>query len=252
MAKVRNAVCFGVIVLASAHAAAQDAYVLPADIPAHIKRAIESPERPEEQRARDLNRKPAETLMLAGISPGDHVIEIAGFGQYYTMLLADAVGPEGHIDVYDLPYTDRFAGEASRAFAAAHPNVTYHQVDYNTTEFPQGVDAVLNILYYHDLEPNSIDTAAMNAKLLAALEPGGIYLVIDHKAEDGSAWRDAGTIHRMGVDTIREEVTAAGFELARESDLLANPDDDRTKMVFTPGVRGHTDQAVFVFRKPER
>jgi predicted methyltransferase len=245
----RNAALFCTIVFAAGRIAAQDTYVVPAGTPEHIKRAVESPERPAEQRERDLNRKPAETLMLTGIEPGDHVIEIAGFGQYYTMMLAEAVGPDGHVDVYDLPYTERFAGEASRAFAAGHPNTTYHQVDYNTAEFPQA-DAVLNVLYYHDLKPNNIDTAAMNTKLLAALKPGGVYLVIDHKAEDGSGWRDAATIHRMGVETIREEVTAAGFELALESDILANSDDDRTQMVFTPGVRGHTDQAVFVFRKP--
>ena len=74
--------------------------------------------------------------------------------------------------------------------------------------------------------------------------------MIDHKAEDGSGWRDAGTIHRIGVETIKQEVLAAGFELARESDLLANPKDDRSKRVFAPGTRGTTDQAVFVFRKP--
>ena len=92
--------------------------------------------------------------------------------------------------------------------------------------------------------------AALNRKIFAALKPGGIYLVIDHKAEDGSGWRDAGTIHRMGVDTIKQEVTAAGFELGVESDLLANPSDDRTQMVFSPGTRGTTDQAFFIFRKP--
>jgi predicted methyltransferase len=90
----------------------------------------------------------------------------------------------------------------------------------------------------------------MNRKILAALKPGGIYLIIDHKAEDGSGWRDAGTIHRRGVDTIKQEVLAAGFQLALESDLLANPRDDRTKMVFSEGTRGTTDQAFFIFRKP--
>ena len=101
---------------------------------------------------------------------------------------------------------------------------------------PQNVDSVWNVLYYHDLKPNGVDTAAFNRKIFDALKPGGIYLVIDHKAEDGSGWRDAGTIHRMGVDTIKQEVLAAGFELALESDLLANPADDRTQ----DGVRaGH-------------
>ena len=107
------------------------------------------------------------------------------------------------------------------------------------------------VLYYHDLKPQGIDTAAFNRKIFDALKPGGIYLVIDHKAEDGSGWRDAATIHRMGVDTIKQEVLAAGFELALDSDLLANPADDRSKMVFAPGTRGTTDQAFFIFRKPD-
>jgi predicted methyltransferase len=223
---------------------------VPATIPAHIRRAIDSPERSVEQRERDANRKPAEILAMSGIEEGDRIIEIAGFGQYFTTLLSAAVGPSGTVDVYDLPYTERFAGEASRAFDAAHDNVMYHQEDYNAAAFPAVVDAVFNILYYHDLQPQNVDTAALNRKLYDALKPGGVYLIIDHKAADGSGWRDAATIHRMGVDTIKEEVTAAGFELVVESDLLANPQDDRTQMVFAPGTRGTTDQAFFIFRKP--
>jgi predicted methyltransferase len=223
---------------------------VPATIPEHVRRAVDAPERSAEARERDANRKPAEILAMSGIQPGDHIIEIAGIGQYFTTMLAAAVGPDGMVDVYDLPYTEQFAGEASRAFDAAHDNVAYHQEDYSAVAFPQNVDAVFNVLYYHDLGPQNIDTAAFNKKLYDSLAPGGIYLIIDHKAEDGSAWRDAGTIHRMGVETIKEEVTAAGFELVVDSDLLANPQDDRTQMVFAPGTRGTTDQAFFIFRKP--
>jgi len=203
-------------------------------------------------RARDFNRKPAEVLTLAGVKEGDHILEIAGFGQYFTTMLVAAVGPKGKIDVYDMPYTERFAGEQSRAFDAKHDNALYHQEDYNKVTFPPNVDGVYIVLYYHDLKPQGVDTAAFNKKVLAALKPGGTYLIVDHKAEDGSGWRDAGTIHRMGVETIKQEVLAAGFELAQESDLLANPSDDRSKMVFAPGTRGTTDQAFFIFRKPAR
>ena len=108
------------------------------------------------------------------------------------------------------------------------------------------------VLYYHDMKPAGVDTAALNRKLFAALRPGGTYLIIDHKAEDGSGWRDAATIHRMGVETIKQEVLAAGFELALDSNLLANPKDDRSVMVFAPGERGTTDQAFFIFRKPAK
>ena len=32
--------------------------------------------------------------------------------------------------------------------------------------------------------------------------------------------------------------------------VLANPEDDRTKMVFDASVRRHTDQFLFRFKKP--
>jgi predicted methyltransferase len=231
--------------------AATPQYVVPAAAPAHVRRAIASPDRTDEQRARDYHRKPAEILMASGIEEGDKIVEIAAFGQYFTTMLLAAVGPSGHVDMYDLPYTERLAGAASRAFDAKHANAVYHQESYNEATLPRNLDSVWNVLYYHDLQPQGVDTAAFNRKIFEALKPGGIYLVIDHKAEDGSGWRDAGTIHRIGVETIKQEVLAAGFEVALESDLLANPADDRSKMVFTPGTRGTTDQAFFIFRKPD-
>jgi len=234
----------------AAPAEAAPPYVVPAAAPAHVRRAIAAPDRTDEQRARDYHRKPAEILMASGIEEGDKIIEIAAFGQYFTTMLLAAVGLSGHVDMYDLPYTERLAGAASRGFDAKHSNAVYHQESYNDATLPQNVDSVWNVLYYHDLQPQGVDTAAFNRKIFQALKPGGIYLVIDHKAEDGSGWRDAATVHRIGVETIKQEVLAAGFELALESDLLANPADDRSKMVFAAGTRGTTDQALFIFRKP--
>jgi predicted methyltransferase len=229
---------------------ATPAYVIPQGTPANVRRAVEAPDRTAEQKARDYHRKPAEILTMSGIKDGDKIVEIASFGQYFTTMLSAAVGPTGHVEMLDLPYTGDRAGPASREFVAKHPNATYRLENYNETTLPQNLDSVWMVLYYHDLKPQGIDTAAFNRKIFNALKPGGIFLVIDHKAEDGSGWRDAGTIHRMGVDTIKQEVLAAGFQLKQESDLLANPADDRTKMVFAPGTRGTTDQAFFIFRKP--
>lgn len=243
-----------VMVLGAALARAQGSageHGVPDETPDAVRGAVESENRPAEDRARDVNRKPAEILAMSGVGPGDHVIELAGFGQYYTRLLVEIVGADGLVEVYDLPYTDEFAGEASRAFANALDNVEYHQVNYNDAEFPSGVDVIFNILYYHDLRPNEIDTAELNANLYDALAPGGRYVIVDHKAEPGSGWRDAGTIHRIGVQTIVDEVTQAGFELAIDSDILANPEDDRSEPVFAEGTRGTTDRAVLVFEKPE-
>jgi predicted methyltransferase len=238
------------LALGQGAALAQDAYAVPPGAPAHIVRAVESNARSAEHRARDADRKPAETLMLAGIGEGDRVIELAAFGHYFTTLLAEAVGPSGHVFLVDMPWTEPFGGASGRAFEAAHANATYIQAHYNEVDLPQNVDAVLNVLFYHDLTRDDVDTADMNRRIFAALKPGGVYLVIDHKAENGSGWRDAETLHRIDAGAIRDEVTAAGFELALDSDLLANPADDRTLNMRDPAIRGRTDQAVLVFRKP--
>ncbi len=227
-------------------------YQMPANTPAYIRHAIELPERSAEQRARDPNRKPAEVLMLSGVKPGDRVVEFASFGQYFTTLLSDIVGPKGMVYMYDLPYTEKRAGAASRAFVAAHPNCKYELVDYNKLELPQNVDIVFNVLYYHDLSINDIDIASLNARIFKALKPGGIFFIVDHNAAPGSGRRDTRALHRIDPAVIKQEVTAAGFELVEQSDLLANPADDHTKMVFTPGTRGHTDQTIFKFRKPKK
>src|SRR5262249_39809560 len=142
---------------APAAAPAAATYEVPKGTPGYIRKAVENPARSAEQKARDVNRKPAEVLKLSGGKPGDKVGEVASFGQYFTSMLSDIVGPKGVVYMYDLPYTEKRAGEASRAFVTAHPNAKYELVDYNTLMLPQGVDIVFNVLYYHDLPLNNID-----------------------------------------------------------------------------------------------
>jgi predicted methyltransferase len=236
---------------ATGTALAQD-YMVPAGTPDYIRAAVQSDQRPEADTARDAARMPAEVLALSGIKPGDRVIEIAGFGQYYTRMLSAIVGDDGTVAMYDLPYTGGRAGAASATFVQDHPNTEYHLGDYNSIVFPDDVDVAFNVLYYHDLGlQDGLDRAAMNRKIYNALKPGGVYLIVDHKAEDGSGWRDTQALHRMGAEVIVQELTAAGFRLEVDSNLLANPEDPRTAMVFAPGTRGATDRALFVFRKPD-
>ena len=242
----------GLLLLANVDAQAQATYNVPSAAPANIKRAVESPTRPAEQRARDADRKPAETLMLAEIAEGERVVELAAFGHYWTTMLVEAVGSSGSVYMIDMPWTDRFGGEAARAFDAAHANATYTQAHYNQMQLPTNVDAVIMVQFYHDLTRDNVDTGDMNRKILAALKPGGIYLVVDHNAENGSGWRDASTLHRIDPAAIKSEVTAAGFELVQDSPLLANPADDRKQSMRAEGIRGKTDQAVLVFRKRAR
>lgn len=228
------------------------AYEIPANTPAHVRRGVESSERTDDQRARDAGRKPAEVLTLADLNEGDHVAEITTFGQYYTPMLLGAVGATGKVNMYDLPglaaFQDGAVGEAGQAFADAHANAEYHVADYNVMTMPSGLDAVFNILFYHDFQGMNVDAATINSKIYEALRPGGKYVVVDHKAADGAGWSQASTIHRIDKAVIIDEVTAARFDLITDSDLLANPADPHTAGVFS--MRGETDRALLVFQKP--
>src|SRR3954470_8517484 len=58
---------------------------------------LADPIRPEADRVRDADRKPAELVAFAGVRPGDKVAERAPGGGYFTRILSGAVGPEGRV-----------------------------------------------------------------------------------------------------------------------------------------------------------
>jgi predicted methyltransferase len=89
------------------------------------------------------------------------------------------------------------------------------------------------------------DTNAMNRAIFAALKPGGRYIVTDFVAEAGSGTRDTQMLHRIDPAVIRSEVTAAGFTLESQSNVLAHPEDPHTARSGQS-----SDQVYFIFRKP--
>ena len=223
----------------------------------NIAAAIADTRRPAEDTARDVNRHPAETLAFANVQPGARVGEIFPGGGYFTRLFAVAVGDEGR--VYPLIRPDGVAGEFETpviAVAALYPSATMARAPYDALAFPEPLDVVFTAQNYHDMaitEYGLGDRNAMNASAFAALKPGGLYVIIDHSAPDGAAIETGGenVTHRIDQATVRREVEAAGFVFDSESDVLRNPADTRTVNVFDPAIRGHTDQFMMRFRKPE-
>ena len=214
-----------------------------------IAAAVADDLRPEADRQRDPNRKPAEIVGFAGVEPGDKVAEIAPGGGYYTRILAKAVGPEGH--VYALMpafFANRPGGlDNINALAAQYPNVTVVVADFTALDLPEPVDLVWTTENYHDMANG--DIAAINASAFAALKPGGIYFVEDHSAP-GTGMSATSTLHRIDPEAVKEQVTAAGFLMEDSSDLLANPDDPKDVSVRDPAVAGKTEKFALRFRKP--
>jgi predicted methyltransferase len=222
----------------------------------HIVAAVADARRPVEDRERDANRHPAETLAFARIEPGDKVADVLPGGGYFTRLFAAAVGEQGR--VYPVIRPDGVANEFETpilAVAAQYRNATMARAPYDALVFPEPLDVVFTAQNYHDMAIaayNLGDRAQMNATAFAALKPGGLYIVIDHAGPAGLALEadEATATHRIDQALVRAEVEAAGFVFDGESDTLRNPADDRLTNVFNPAIRGRTDQFMMRFRKP--
>ena len=226
-----------------------------------IEAAIASPERPEADRAQDERRKAREFLAFAGIEPGMKVLDAFAASGYYTELLSRIVGDGGSVIAYNNPAYARFAAKGIEARYAGNrlPNVQQLTVDVDRLELPpRSLDAAIFVMSYHDLywKPadgswTPTDPLQMLRKLHAAMKVGGVVVVQDHvAAPGGDAAEVVDRLHRIDPEVVRRDFKAAGFALEAESPILAHPDDDHTRGVFDPAIRGRTDQFVFKFRRP--
>jgi predicted methyltransferase len=211
--------------------------------------AVASSERPEPDKTRDADRKPAEMLAFAGVRPGMKVLELAPGGGYFTRLLSLAVGERGYV----YAVSSRPA-PAVQAWAQGHANVSLQILPAGQLAAPEPVDLVWTTQNYHDFKNAKVGdgdaAAATNRAAFAALKPGGVYLMSDHQGAAGTGASQTSTLHRIEDAAVIREVEAAGFKLDARSQILRHPADDHTQKVFETGVRGKTDQFVLRFRKP--
>lgn len=215
--------------------------------------AVANAARPAADSARDGDRKPLEMLALAGVHPGMKIAELLPGAGYFTRIFSMAVGPTGK--VFAIISAQPSANPPPVAAIAAEPaygNVTVIPAPFTELPVPEPVDLVWTSQNYHDLHLArlNLDVAAVNKAVFNALKPGGLYVIVDHSAVSGAPVTVADTLHRIDQAIVRREVEAAGFVFVSESDALRNAADDRSKLVFDPAIRGHTDQFVMVFRKP--
>lgn len=226
-----------------------------------IESALASPERPEADRAQDERRKAREFLEFAGIEPGMTVLDAFAASGYYTELLSRIVGQGGAVIAYNNPAYARFAAKGIEARYAGNrlPNVRQLTADVDQLELPpRSLDATIFVMSFHDLywRPadgswTPTDPMQMLRKLHAATKVGGVIIVQDHVAAAGGDTAEVvDQLHRIDPEVVRRDFKAAGFALEAESPILAHPDDDHTKGVFDPAIRGRTDQFVMKFRRP--
>lgn len=208
---------------------------------------LASPDRPDADKARDADRKPAELMVFGRIKAGAVVAELAPGGGYYTRLISLVVGPKGHV------YTvSNRPSAAVTEWAKSHPNTT-EQSGQLSVLAPVRVDVVWTALNYHDFknikDGDSDMAATLTKRAFAALKPGGIFLINDHEAALGAGASVTSSLHRIETALVIKEVEAAGFKLDAQSNLLRHPEDNHT-LHEKDVARGKTDQMVLRFRKP--
>lgn len=222
---------------------------------AYIEAAVADPSRPADDRKDDGLRKPDLVLAFVGVRPGQKVGEYLPGGGYYTRMLSDVVGPKGKVYALETTTWGQENIDAAKKVLAepGRGNVALDLSPLGTFHLADKVDVFWITLNYHDLHvPKyaNVDLAAFNKAVFDALKPGGIYFIEDHAAAPGTGYADAPRLHRIEKSTVIAEVTAAGFKLVGESDILKNPNDDHSKIIFDPAMHWKTDQFLLKFRKP--
>ena len=230
------------------------------DVPGPILGAIADDDRTDKDRALDAGRKPGEVLAFFKVAPGQKIGELFSGGGYTTELMARVVGDRGKVYAQNTKEVlDRIArGPLTERLALPAMKNTVMVEQPAETPFPadaKNLDAVICVLNYHDYVWLKVDRAKLNAAVFAALKPGGVYGIVDHSAAKGSGLTVVETLHRIDEDNVKQEITAAGFKLDAESDVLRNPDDARDwndSPRAAAEKRGTSDRFVLRFVKPAK
>lgn len=196
-----------------------------------IAAAVAAPTRTPANVARDAARHPTETLAFFGVKPGDTVVELWPGGGWYTEILAPLTQSGGGT-LYAAAPRERGLNTI-RKWQEAKPDA-YGAV--KLAEFPAtgagpkvpdgSADVVLTFRNVHNWRFGGMDkTAEAFQQIYAMLKPGGVLGVVDHRlpeAMDSALEEKSGYMKRSSIVAFAE---AAGFKLAGESEVNANPRD---------------------------
>lgn len=226
---------------------------LDADGKRELRLAIESDRRSEENKARDDARHPRETLEFFGIKQDMVVLEIGPGAGWYSEILAPFVAGKGEL-IVGLPDPEGPSAKyrkgweqlvkADESMYGSVRSIVFDPPTYK--DLPEGtVDMVLSIRNVHGWVGNDTIDDAFEA-VYKTLKPGGIFGVIDHRADDDANPEESAKQGYTPQPYVIERAEAAGFELQEASEINANEKDtkDHANGVWSlpPTLRHDTDE----------
>ncbi|HEY0180037.1 MAG TPA: methyltransferase [Dokdonella sp.] len=212
---------------------------------AKLDRILAGDWRSAANKARDVYRHPKQTLEFFGVKPGDTLIEITPGGGWYAEILAPLLKGSGtYVAAVEKPSKPEGEAAGDRSGLAAKFAADPERYgEAKTVEFdpkapslgaPGSADVVVTFRNVHNWV--MADTApAMFKAFFDVLKPGGTLGVVDHRAVAGADLDQIKNTGYLPQDYVVKLATDAGFKLAAQSEINANPKDtkDYPKGVWT-------------------
>ena len=188
-------------------------------------------------RARDAFRHPKETLLFFGTRPSTRVLQVWPESGWYTKIIAPLVHARGryYAGVIAAGPHDRFQAARLaryRRLLASRPDL-YGRV--KVVPFPLNGGDVLPpgsvnmVLSFNDLHEWMAlgDAQQALATIYRVLAPGGVFGVVDNRANAGVPQDPRARTGYVGQGYAIRMIEAAGFRLVATSEVNANPKDTK-------------------------
>lgn len=186
--------------------------------------------------ARDRYRHPRETLEFFGLTPDMTVVQLWPGAGWYTEILAPVLGGHGQLIDAALPAKGYGESDGTVRYLAklkADPSVygKVKVIDFAPPSemdlgAPGSADMVLTFRNAHNWEAEHQLPAVFQAAF-RVLKHGGVFGVVEHRAAADKTVDQTFKTGYMPVSYVVQEAEKAGFRLAAQSEINANPKDSK-------------------------